>query len=575
MAMPDARDARISELEAMVDNLEDTVAGQQVTIDALQQTNQLMAEQLEETSKQLQSSNQQFLTSRGLYNASDGDLQRSLSIDQTATSGNTALNSFESSDAGLYASAQSIQVDEDDVYSSGDDIQTYKTKISDDHELLPLKQGTLKKKSETMHRYNNRYVILYPSFLLYYDQCPIKTDNKYLTDINHPKGSIYLRNYHVAIRRDIKKKRFDITFVPHQSAVSMGLAATDARLRFRCKSLNELSDWTEKIRTAITSANSGFIKYDVRTDFIYNDMSNLGKIMNDDEISMMNDEDMKEDNKKNTKMFDVNDLKAMLKKEDELLTELASKNRLISKMEHELESLKTDLAIKETEVASEQTVFERQKQDLKAKMIDIKEHEKTLKEEISNLRARIGKLERKNNAQHMTLKQHKLHEQDIQRNIAIMKKWNTKMEENSLEYLGNLYPKSASKQLLENCQKGCMVLLEETYKELMHNDEQMKKRMDSDCKANNQINRSKQLEESKICSDMMCCFTKILRKNIKGTINYVNLQMAHHGVMDDMRQLKQTLTQYQDEDGNSLQDNALIMASMTAKRMYGAAGRNI
>ena len=149
----------------------------------------------------------------------------------------------------LSAKAQSIKTDDDDIYSSGDETETFKTVIGNDHELLPLKQGILKKKSETIHKYNTRYLVLYPQFLLYYDQCPIKiqrhrgrktstssSHKKFQSithkessnnDINHPKGSIFLRNYHVAVRKDTKKKRFDITFVPHESAVAMGLAAQD------------------------------------------------------------------------------------------------------------------------------------------------------------------------------------------------------------------------------------------------------------------------------------------------------------------------------------------------------------
>ena len=275
--MPDNRDLTIESLEQMVAELKDTIRSQRDTIEALQKTNQVLTEQLEETSKQLESSNEQFLTSRGLFNSNENN--RSLSIDENSSMPIRKDSTFsESTEAsGIYGNAQSVQVDEDDVYSSGDDVETYKTKIENDHELLPLKQGKLKKKSEKLHQYNSRYVVLYPSFLLYYDECPIKMDarkkrkNSSLNlmkkggdgnnDINHPKGTIYLRNYHVAIRKDQKKKRFDITFVPHDSAVNMGLAASDARIRFRCKTLPELIAWTEKIRTAITSANSGFIKY--------------------------------------------------------------------------------------------------------------------------------------------------------------------------------------------------------------------------------------------------------------------------------------------------------------------------
>lgn len=281
----DVRDERIKELESQISKLEQEKQRQANDIKLLQTTNQLLSEEVESVRKQLDSSNEQFLKSRGLFNESA--LHNSLSIDESASFRKDSVMS-QSSDAALHANAQSIKVDDDNIYSSGDDVETFKTKISDDHELLPIKQGNLKKKSENMHRYNQRYVVLYPSFLLYYDECPIKIERKRSSkssannNINHPKGTIYLRNYHIAIRKDTKKvimyilhilflsvyvyinlkqKRFDITFVPHVSAVAMGLAASDARIRFRCKSENDLKDWTDKIRTAITSVSTGFIKY--------------------------------------------------------------------------------------------------------------------------------------------------------------------------------------------------------------------------------------------------------------------------------------------------------------------------
>ena len=258
--LSDYRDTRICELEKQVEELEATIRRQRDTIDALQKTNQILTEQMEETTKKLDSVNEQFLINNGL---SFGDSQNSLSIDEVIGSG-TNSNKIrkdstlsQQSDNGLYSNAQSIAMDEDDIYSSGEDTETFKTVVDDDHELLPLKQGTLKKKSENMHRYNLRYVVLYPSFLLYYDSCPIrsvhrkrknssfqqlKSSKAPSTDINHPKGTIFLRNYHIAVRKDTKKKRFDITFVPHQSAISMGLADGDARIRFRCKKETDLID---------------------------------------------------------------------------------------------------------------------------------------------------------------------------------------------------------------------------------------------------------------------------------------------------------------------------------------------
>lgn len=287
-SMPDNRDKTINNLETLVAELQEQIRAQRNTIDALQKTNQLLTEQLEETSKQLESSNEQFGLSRGLFGDNDS-IQRSLSIDENSSVDHLRKGSAYSIGSDNYSNlnATSVKAIEDDVYSSGDDVETYKTEIMDDHELLPLKQGKLKKKSEKLHQYNSRYILLYPSMLLYYDSSPIKADQRRKrkgsglkkaikskggdsnNEINHPKGTIFLRNYHVAIRKDQKKKRFDITFVPHESAISMGLAAADARIRFRCKTLNELKDWTDKIRTAITSANSGFIKYGIYYYIMY------------------------------------------------------------------------------------------------------------------------------------------------------------------------------------------------------------------------------------------------------------------------------------------------------------------
>eukprot|EP01084_Bolivina_argentea_P159894 278495_1 len=578
-AMPDARDNRIAELETQVDDLTDTVQSQRNTIDALQQTNQLLAEQLEEKCKQLESSNEQFLNSRGLnFSQSDSALQRSLSIDENSSFNkeyNIENETHDNKDKDKYLgnNAESILEDYDDIYSSGEDIETYKTKIHDDHELLPLKQGTLKKKSENMHRYNNRYVVLYPSFLLYYDQCPIKPGSKRKNsisssftskntsnnDINHPKGTIYLRNYHVAIRKDDKKKRFDITFVPHDSAVMMGLAACDARIRFRCKNVTELLEWTDKIRTAITSANSGFIKYDVRTDFISNDLSNLNQATGDND----NKDENIEESKDKTKMFDINDLKEMMKKEEELQNEIAITKRMINKLEQEKDALVTELEIAKNEILQGERVSKRREEGLEAKMKELKAHEKTLRDEIENLRNNINKLEQKQKEQHKKLKRYKHHEQDIIKNIELMQKWNKKMEENSLQYLGQIYPNCSNKQLFETCQKGCVGLLEEIYsirkKNKDRNSDIDHEVDDSDCKIEQ---NSKKRKESKISQEIIGCFIKLFRKHIKTTINYASLQQAHNGVVEDFKLLKQNVDDY--DAGNTLEDDALIMASMTA-----------
>jgi len=608
--IPDARDKRIAELEKMCADLKDTIRSQRDTIDALQQTNQILSEQLEETSKQLESSNEQFLLSRGL-SGSDLNLNRSLSIDETNVSFRKDSSMSQSSDQ--YSNAQSVQTAEDDVYSSGDDVETFKTMIDDDHELLPIKQGSLKKKSENVHRYNSRYVILYPSFLLYYDSCPIKIDNKRKrktslnvmgkkknagntnNDINHPKGTVFLRNYHVAIRKDEKKKRFDITFVPHESAISMGLAAGDARIRFRCKTASELKDWTDKIRTAITSANSGFIKYDIRTDIISNDLSNLGRVTgnggnqnengtkprkqqkqqprpdaNDEKNEDENDSPKKD--KQKTKMFDVNDLKEMMKREEELRNELESARRTLSKLEQEKEQLKTELAIKTTEVESEQNVAFRMRKDLEARMADVESREKTLKEEIATLRLNISKLEQKQREQHKKLRRYKSNEEQIERHIETFKQWNQRLQENSLQHLGCVYPNSSNKQLFEHCQKGCVALLEAVYSSLQQKSaaamtqstDDEHKEAETENERDSTKKKKRQHKKSKLCQEMMATFQELFKSHIKTTINYASLQQAHNGVVQDFKTLRQDFEQYENDDSNTLNDDALIMASMTA-----------
>ena len=153
-----------------------------------------------------------------------------------------------------------------EVYSSGgSDIETFETHVNDDHSLLPLKQGWLKKKSENIQILNKRWVVLYPSFILYYNDQPKmhsnkkKESSKDINEINHPTGAIYLANYHLCIRKD--GKRPDFTFVPHDSAIQMGLANKSIKIRFRCKNLQNLKDWTNAIRTAMTASNHGFITY--------------------------------------------------------------------------------------------------------------------------------------------------------------------------------------------------------------------------------------------------------------------------------------------------------------------------
>merc|ERR1711933_186248 len=187
-------------------------------------------------------------------------------------------------------------------------------------------------------------------------------------------------------------------------------------------------------------------------------------------------------------------------------------------------------------------VSQREKENLEAKIKMIEEHNSTLKKEISKLRQNISNLEIKQKEQHKKLKRYKHREQELQSNIAKIQKWNERMDENSLQYLGRKYPDSSNKKLFEDCQKGCICLLEESYQVFANHQEKSK------C----------------VTKDMMLCYVELFRKYIKTTINYASLQQAHNGVVNDLNSLKKDVKEYQDGDGNSLNDDALIMASMTA-----------
>ena len=76
--------------------------------------------------------------------------------------------------------------------------------------------------------------------------------------------------------------------------------------------------------------------------------------------------------------------------------------------------------------------------------------------------------------------------------------------------------------------------------------------------------KHKKKKESKIVKDMMLAFTEIYRKHLKTTINYASLQQAHNGVVNDFKILRDDFDNYANDDGNRLEDDALIMASMTA-----------
>ena len=294
-----------------------------------------------------------------------------------------------------------------------------------------------------------------------------------------------------------------------------------------------------------------------------------------------NKEKEEEKEKDKSKMFDINDLKQMMKREEELKNELESAKRQIGKLQQEKSAIETDLAIRTTEVESEQRVAYRKKKDLEAKMADIKAHEETLKEEIAVLRETVSKLEQKGRDQHKRMKRYKHHEEDIQKSITVIQDWNKKLDENSLQYLGSIYPNSSNKQLFEACQKGCVALLEETYiawnkmnnKNINMSDVSAD---DSDTKennnngmngastgGNNKEKKKKRKKESKICQDMMLQFCAIFRKHLKTTINYASLQQAHNGVVSDFKILQEDFENY-DNDANTLADDALIMASMTA-----------
>merc|ERR1711902_45848 len=142
--------------------------------------------------------------------------------------------------------------------------------------------------------------------------------------------------------------------------------------------------------------------------------------------------------------------------------------------------------------------------------------------------------------------------------------------ENSLQHLGQIYPNSSNKQLFEHCQKGCVLLLEETYKEFDRINNRNRNNVDDNVSdtdkdnGNKGNNVKKQRKESKICKQMMLCFCEIFRKHIKTTINYASLQQAHNGVVKDFKVLQKDIEEYENDDSNTLNDDALIMASMTA-----------
>lgn len=370
-----------------------------------------------------------------------------------------------------------------------------------------------------------------------------------------------------------------------------------ARIRFRCSSLLELKDWTEKIRTAITSAHSGFIKYDVRTDFITNDLSDLynlrggldskrnafsssnptedkpaGDQDEDDVDADEKDKDGKDGGGRSlasgneTGMFDINDLKQMMHQRTELLNEVQEMKRKLARCEMDNNALKTDLAIKTTEIESAERVAGRQQMDLKAKMEDIMQRERTLKEEIAKLRAQIVALEQRQRDQHHEIKRLRFHEESIESNVCVMRKWNNKMKENSLQYLSKIYPQNTTEQLFETCHRGCVELLEDCNEALRSEDGGIVMNgIGSEHKEDDEMrHRKSSVKESKLCRDMMTLYRNILKGQLKTTINFTTLQQAHNVILEEHKKLKEEFAEYKEYgDDNSLEADALIMASMT------------
>merc|ERR1712176_800088 len=75
----------------------------------------------------------------------------------------------------------------------------------------------------------------------------------------------------------------------------------------------------------------------------------------------------------------------------------------------------------------------------------------------------MNNMEVERREQQRELKQYIQREKEIEANIVKMKGWNTKMDENSLQSLGQRFPDVSNKKLFEDCQKGCIALLEESH----------------------------------------------------------------------------------------------------------------
>ena len=144
------------------------------------------------------------------------------------------------------------------------------------------------------------------------------------------------------------------------------------------------------------------------------------------------------------------------------------------------------------------------------------------------------------------------------------------MKENSLQYLSKIYPQSTNDQLFDTCHRGCVELLEdcqEALKVQFVSDGLEEKAEDNGVNGKDeeeaQRRRSK-VKESKVCRDMMAVYSAILKGHLKTTINYTSLQQAHNGMVEEHKRLKEEFAAYkQYDDDNSLEADALIMASMT------------
>lgn len=360
----------LSNAEDAIRKLQQTVEHQQFTIDALKQTNHILTEENEKLMTEISSMRTNFLIDNGFQdqnrknteydsNTSSNDANQTrthiLSIDQIADDDTTTS---------LYNSPQ-ISLNNHEKYSSDTNVDTYETLITNDHDLLPMKQGWVKKRSENMFKYNKRWIILYPSMLLYYKSNPIQLPAKEST-INHPQGTIFLRNYHLYVRRDVKK--LDFTFVAHQSSINIGLGVENIEIRFKCSSIRELNDWVHSIRSSIINSESGFIKY--RNDFMYNSLTNditddikyEANINNNMERNMMNNDVMQDTSE--IKIFGVQDLHQLLNELSQMKDNLGVEKRNANEYRFSMKKMESELEINRAQLECVNRVSEKQIQDL-------------------------------------------------------------------------------------------------------------------------------------------------------------------------------------------------------------------